>query len=123
MRSGLPYGNASAAIWPYQARVSRRVQHLRNPCPNLPALAAPTPLGSLLGLQVLQHASIKLTELPQTHSAPVVVLNSNNPDADLIGLGVGGVMQSPGARVAHVAGMDMARFMAHLGRMGTLLLL
>jgi hypothetical protein len=32
-------------------------------------------------------------------------------------------MQSPGVRVAHVAEMDMASFMAHLGRMGTLLLL
>ncbi len=99
------------------------MQHLRNQCPNLPALAAATPLGSFLGLQVLRHASIKLTELPQAHSAPVVVLNSNNTDADLIGLGVGGVMQSPGVRVAHVAEMDVASFMALLGRPGTLLLL
>jgi len=30
-----------------------------------------------------------------------VVLNSNNPDADLIGLRVGGVMQSPGVRAGH----------------------
>ena len=30
------------------------MQHLRNPLPNLPALAAATPLGSLLGLQVLR---------------------------------------------------------------------
>jgi hypothetical protein len=48
----------------------------------------------------------------------VVVLNSNNPDAVLIGLGVGGVMQSPGVRAAHVAEMDVASFVAHLGRMG-----
>jgi hypothetical protein len=48
----------------------------------------------------------------------VVVLNSNNPDAVLIGLGVGGVMQSPGVPAAHVAEMDVASFVAHLGRMG-----
>ncbi len=53
----------------------------------------------------------------------MVVLNSNNPDAVLIGLGVGGVMQSPGVRAADVAEMDVASFVAHLGRMGTLLLL
>ena len=53
----------------------------------------------------------------------MVVLNSNNPDADLIGLRVGGVMQSPGVRAAHVAEMDVASFIAHLGRPGTLLLL
>ena len=56
------------------------------------------PLGPLLGLQVLRHNSIKLSELPQAHIAQVVVLNSNNPDTVLIGLGVGGVMQSPGVR-------------------------
>jgi hypothetical protein len=47
----------------------------------------------------------------------MVVLNSNT-DAVLIGLRVGGVMQSPGVRVAHVAEMDVAGFIAHLGRPG-----
>jgi len=58
-----------------------------------------------------------LYELPQAHIAPMVVLNSNT-DAVLIGLRVGGVMQSPGVRVAHVAEMDVAGFIAHLGRPG-----
>ena len=98
--------------------VSRRVQHLRNPCPNLPALVADTPLGSLPGLQDLRHTRIGLSELPQANIAPVVVLNSNNPDAVLIELTVGRVMQSPGVRAAHVAEMDVASFIAHLGRLG-----
>jgi hypothetical protein len=58
-----------------------------------------------------------LYELPQAHIAQMVVLNSNT-DAVLIGLRVGGVMQSPGGRVAHVAEMDVAGFIAHLGRPG-----
>ena len=48
----------------------------------------------------------------------MVVLNSNNPDAVLIGLRVGGVLQSPGVRAAHVAETDVACLIAHLGRMG-----
>jgi hypothetical protein len=32
-------------------------------------------------------------------------------------------MQSPGVRAAHVAEMDGASFVAHLGRMATMLLL
>ena len=94
------------------------MQHLRNPCPNLPALVADTPLGSLPGLQDLRHTRIGLSELPQANIAPVVVLNSNNPDAVLIELTVGRVMQSPGVRAAHVAEMDVASFIAHLGRLG-----
>ena len=46
------------------------------------------------------------------------MLNSNNPYAVLIGLKVGGVMQSPGVRAAHVAEMDVASFIDHLGRLG-----
>jgi hypothetical protein len=52
----------------------------------------------------------------------MVVLNSNT-DAVLIGLGVGGVMHVTGICDAHVAEMDMASFIAHLGRQSTLLLL
>lgn len=62
----------------------------------LPSLPPPPP-GSLLGLQVLRQTMFSLYELPQAHIAPMVVLNSNT-DAVLIGLGVGGVMQSPGVR-------------------------
>jgi len=62
----------------------------------------------------------------------VVVLNRDHPDAVLIGLGQGGVLQAPGvraalatalfrdgelslARAARVAEMDVASFIAHLG--------
>jgi hypothetical protein len=55
--------------------------------------------------------------------APSSACRFYNPDAVLIGLRVGGVMQSPGVRAAQVAEMDVASFIAHLGRMGTLLLL
>ncbi len=73
--------------------------------------------------------------LRQARSGPVVVLNRNNPDAVLIGLEEGGVLQSPGVRAAlatalfrdgelslvraaHVAEMDVVSFIAHLGRIG-----
>ncbi|WP_341885394.1 UPF0175 family protein [Synechococcus sp. UW140] len=68
-------------------------------------------------------------------SSPVVVLNRDHPDAVLIGLEQGGVLQAPGvraalatalfrdgelslARAARVAEMDVASFIAHLGRLG-----
>ncbi len=71
----------------------------------------------------------------QARSGPVVVLNRNNPDAVLIGLEEGGVLQAPGVRAAlatalfrdgelsperaaHVAELDVASFIAHLGRLG-----
>ncbi len=70
--------------------------------------------------------------LRQARSSPVVVLNRDHPDAVLIGLEQGGVLQSPGvraalatalfrdgelslARAARVAEMDVASFIAHLG--------
>ncbi len=73
--------------------------------------------------------------LRQARSSPVVVLNRNNPDAVLIGLEEGGLLQAPGVRAAlatalfrdgelslvraaHVAEMDVASFIAHLGRLG-----
>lgn len=36
--------------------------------------------------------------LRQARSSPVVVLNRNNPDAVLIGLEEGGLLQAPGVR-------------------------
>lgn len=73
--------------------------------------------------------------LRQARSSPVVVLNRNNPDAVLIGLEPGGLLQAPGVRAAlatalfrdgelslvraaHVAGMDVTSFISHLGRLG-----
>ena len=73
--------------------------------------------------------------LRQARSSPVVVLNRDHPDAVLIGLEQGGVLQAPGvraalatalfrdgelslARAARVAEMDVASFIAHLGRLG-----
>lgn len=73
--------------------------------------------------------------LRQARSGPVVVLNRNNPDAVLIGLEQGGLLQAPGVRAAlatalfrdgelslvraaHVAEMDVATFISHLGRLG-----
>lgn len=73
--------------------------------------------------------------LRQAKTAPVVVLNRDNPDALLIGLAQGGMLQAPGVRAAlatalfrdgelslvraaHVAEMDVARFIAHLSRLG-----
>jgi predicted HTH domain antitoxin len=73
--------------------------------------------------------------LRNAKTAPVVVLNRDNPDAVLIGLESGGVLQSPGvraalatalfrdgelslARAAHVAQMDVAGFITHLSRLG-----
>jgi hypothetical protein len=38
--------------------------------------------------------------LRQARSAPVVVLNRDHPDAVLIGLEQGGVLQAPGVRAA-----------------------
>ena len=38
--------------------------------------------------------------LRQARSSPVVVLNRNNPDAVLIGLEEGGLLQAPGVRAA-----------------------
>ena len=72
--------------------------------------------------------------LRQARSSPVVVLNRDHPDAVLIGLEHGGVLQAPGvraalatalfrdgelslARAARVAEMDVASFIAHLGRL------
>jgi hypothetical protein len=42
--------------------------------------------------------------LRQARSSPVVVLNRNNPDAVLIGLEEGGLLQAPGVRLALVSG-------------------
>ncbi|MCU0530292.1 MAG: type II toxin-antitoxin system Phd/YefM family antitoxin [Cyanobium sp. Prado107] len=73
--------------------------------------------------------------LRQARSSPVVVLNRNNPDAVLIGLEQGGLLQAPGVRAAlatalfrdgelslvraaHVAEMTLASFISHLGRLG-----
>jgi predicted HTH domain antitoxin len=73
--------------------------------------------------------------LLQARSGPVVVLNRNNPDAVLIGLEENGLLQAPGVRAAlttalfrdgelslvraaHVAEMDVASFIAHIGRLG-----
>ena len=72
--------------------------------------------------------------LRQARSSPVGVLNRDHPDAVLIGLEQGGVLQAPGvraalatalfrdgelslARAARVAEMDVASFIAHLGRL------
>lgn len=73
--------------------------------------------------------------LRQAKEGPVVVLNRDNPDAVLIGLEPGGVLQAPGVRAAlatalfrdgelslvraaRVAEMDVAGFISHLGRLG-----
>ena len=73
--------------------------------------------------------------LCQAKTAPVVVLNRDNLDALLIGLEQGGMLQAPGVRAAlatalfrdgelslvraaHGAEMDVARFIAHLSRLG-----
>ena len=73
--------------------------------------------------------------LRQARSSPVVVLNRNNRDAVLIGPEEVGLLQAPGVRAAlatalfrdgelslvraaHVAEMDVASFIAHLGRLG-----
>lgn len=73
--------------------------------------------------------------LRQARISPVVVLNRDHPDAVLIGLGQGGVLQAPGvraalatalfrdgelslARAARVAEMDVASFISHLSRLG-----
>jgi hypothetical protein len=59
--------------------------------------------------------------LRQARSNPVVVLNRDHPDAVLIGLEHGGVLQAPGVRAAlataRLAEMDVASFIAHLGRL------
>ncbi len=69
--------------------------------------------------------------LRQARSGPVVVLNRNNPDAVLIGLEEGGLLQAPGVRAAlatalfrdgelslvraaHVAELDVGSFIADL---------
>jgi hypothetical protein len=73
--------------------------------------------------------------LRQARSSPVVDLNRDHPDAMLIGLEQGGVLQAPGvraalatvlfrdgelslARAARVAELDVASFISHLGRLG-----
>jgi predicted HTH domain antitoxin len=73
--------------------------------------------------------------LRQAKTAPVVVLNRDHPDALLIGLEQGGMLQAPGVRAAlatalfrdgelslvraaHVAEMDVASFISHLSRLG-----
>jgi len=72
--------------------------------------------------------------LRNARSSPVVVLNRDHPDAVLIGLEQGGVLQAPGVRAAlatalfrdgelslvraaRVAEMDVASFICHLGRL------
>jgi predicted HTH domain antitoxin len=73
--------------------------------------------------------------LRQAKSSLVVVLNRDHPDAVLIGLEQGGVLQAPGVRAAlatalfrdgelslvraaRVAELDVASFISHLGRLG-----
>jgi len=73
--------------------------------------------------------------LRQAKTAPVVVLNRDNPDALLIGLEQDGMLQAPGVRAAlatalfrdgdlslvraaHVAAMDVSAFISHLSRLG-----
>ena len=73
--------------------------------------------------------------LRQARNSPVVVLNRDHPDALLIGLEQGGVLQAPGVRAAlatalfrdgelslvraaRVADMDVVNFISHLGRLG-----
>jgi predicted HTH domain antitoxin len=73
--------------------------------------------------------------LRQAKSGPVVVLNRDNPDAVLLGLEEGGLLQAPGVRAAlatalfregelslvraaHVAEMDVTCFISHLSRLG-----
>ena len=73
--------------------------------------------------------------LRQAKAGPVVVLNRDNPDAVLLGLEEGGLLQAPGVRAAlatalfrdgelslvraaHVAAMDVSHFIAHLSRLG-----
>jgi len=68
-------------------------------------------------------------------NGPVVVLNRDHPDAVLIGLEEGGVLQAPGVRAAlatalfrdgelslvrsaRVAEMDVSSFIRHLGCLG-----
>ena len=82
-----------------------------------------------VSLSGLKHNSAEA--LRQVRSGPVVVLNRNNPDAVLIGLEEGGLLQAPGVRAAlatalfrdgelslvraaHVAELDVASFIAHL---------
>ncbi len=45
------------------------------------------------------------------------MLNRDHPDAVLIGLEQGGVLQAPGVRAARVAELDVASFISHLGRL------
>jgi len=73
--------------------------------------------------------------LRQARKGPVVVLNRDTPDALLIGLEPGGVLQAPGVRAAlatalfrdgelslvraaRLAEMDVASFISHLGWLG-----
>ncbi|MFM7514989.1 MAG: UPF0175 family protein [Cyanobium sp.] len=73
--------------------------------------------------------------LRQARKGPVVVLNRDHPDALLIGLEEGGMLQAPGVRAAlatalfrdgelslvraaRVAELDVASFIGHLGRLG-----
>ena len=73
--------------------------------------------------------------LRQAKAGPVVVLNRDHPDAVLLGLEDGGLLQAPGVRAAlatalfrdgelslvraaHVAQMDVTCFIAHLSRLG-----
>jgi predicted HTH domain antitoxin len=73
--------------------------------------------------------------LRQARNGPVVVLNRDHPDAVLIGLEQGGLLQAPGVRAAlatalfrdgelslvraaRVAEMDVTSFISHLGRLG-----
>ena len=99
------------------------------------------PLESPLGIWVVHAFTVSglkhnpAEALRQARSSPVVVLNRNNPDAVLIGLEEGGLLQAPDVRAAlatalfrdgelslvraaHVAEMDVASFIAHLGRLG-----
>ncbi|MBM5816743.1 MAG: type II toxin-antitoxin system Phd/YefM family antitoxin [Cyanobacteria bacterium K_Offshore_surface_m2_239] len=73
--------------------------------------------------------------LRQAKAGPVLVLNRDRPDALLIGLEQGGLLQVPGvraalatalfrdgelslARAARVAEMEVGSFINHLGRLG-----
>lgn len=73
--------------------------------------------------------------LRHAKAGPVVVLNRDHPDALLIGLEQGGLLQAPGVkaalatalfrdgelslvRAARVAEMDVTSFISHLSRLG-----
>jgi predicted HTH domain antitoxin len=108
---------------------------------SIPKIPYDHPIKSSLDGWAMQAVSISglkhnpAEALRQAKSGPVVVLNRDNPDALLIGLEQGGLLQAPGvraalatalfrdgelslARSARVAEMDVASFIQHLGRLG-----